>query len=86
MKPEKQQSSLSVDSVSTGDTVTLIEDKFLRIAAEIVSMVLAGYKGEISVRLWNDTLAHGKYNSVCTVIFREPGACLLYTSRAHETS
>ena len=74
MKPEKQQSSLSVDSVSTGDTVTLIEDKFLRIAAEIVSMVLADYKGEISVRLWKDTLAYGKYNSACTVIFREPGA------------
>ena len=74
MKPEQQQSSLSVDSLSAGDTVTLIEDKFLSIAAEIVSMVLAGYKGEISVRLWNDTLAHGKYNSACTVIFREPGA------------
>ncbi|GMR21118.1 MAG: C17 cyclopropane fatty acid synthase CfaB [Gammaproteobacteria bacterium] len=62
-----------------GDALTVIpatasENSFSVIGHEIITKILAGYRGGIAIRLWDGALAHGTFNAHCTVIFREPGA------------
>ncbi|HED18683.1 MAG TPA: class I SAM-dependent methyltransferase [Gammaproteobacteria bacterium] len=49
-------------------------DSLSKIGAEIVAKILAGYRGDIAVRLWDGTLAQGNLDAPCTVVFRKPGA------------
>lgn len=44
------------------------------VGVDIVSVVLADYRGDIAIRLWDGTLAQGKRDAPCTLVFREPGA------------
>ncbi len=39
----------------------------------IVSILLAGYAGNVSVQLWDGSLAAGDENSGCRLVFRQPG-------------
>ncbi|MFV2005776.1 MAG: class I SAM-dependent methyltransferase [Gammaproteobacteria bacterium] len=61
-----------VDIVQQGSTAALHTDKNARLGSEIISTIMAGYTGEVAIRLWNGTLAHGSFNAPCTLIFRSP--------------
>ncbi len=54
-------------SVASRDSLELI-------STNIISTVLADYRGDIAVRLWDGTLVQGKPDAPCTIVFREPGA------------
>ena len=62
------------DGALTGGPATASGDRHSIIGREIVSKILAGYRGGIAIRLWDGTLAHGTYDAPCTVIFKDPGA------------
>lgn len=57
-----------------GCQATVPRDGSASVGVDIVSAVLAGYRGEIAVRLWDGTFAHGNPHASCTIVFREPGA------------
>ncbi len=54
------------------DTVAV--DRIPVIGRSIVSTILAGYVGDIAVRLWDGTLAYGASRASCIIVLREPGA------------
>ncbi len=60
--------------VHTGIAAEAARDRYAKAGTRIVSTVLAGYTGDIAVRLWDGTLAQGHLDAPCTVVFREPGA------------
>ena len=62
------------ESVSTGGSAVRSENDPGLIGADIVSAVLADYRGNIAIRLWDDTLVQGQRDAPCTLVFREPGA------------
>jgi len=62
------------DTVSTGGPAVVSENSPGLIGADIISTVLADYRGDIAIRLWNGTLAQGQPDAPCTLVFREPGA------------
>lgn len=43
------------------------------IGADIVSIILADYHGDVAVRLWDSRLVQGRPDASCTLVFREPG-------------
>lgn len=49
-------------------------NEYSKIGTEIISAVLADYVGEVAVKLWDGTLAHGNRGARCTIIFKVPGA------------
>jgi len=49
-------------------------DSLSKIGTEIVAKIMAGYRGDIAIRLWDGTLAQGALDAPCTVVFRKPGA------------
>ncbi len=44
------------------------------IGTDIVTTLLNGYTGNLAIRLWDGSLAHGAHDAPCTIIFHEPGA------------
>jgi len=60
--------------VPTDHATTVSGDGHAEIGAEIVSKILAGYSGDIAVRLWDGTFVQGTCATPCIVVFREPGA------------
>jgi cyclopropane-fatty-acyl-phospholipid synthase len=62
------------DIVVTGGRAIAPRERFRLIGADIVSVVLEDYRGDIAVRLWDGTLARGSVDAACTLVFREPGA------------
>lgn len=74
MESTRQKSNSSQAAIRTNVLNTVSGDGFSDIGAEIISSVLADYRGGIAIRLWNGRIAHGKCDAPCTVVFREPGA------------
>ena len=62
------------DVVPGGSPVAASENVVAGIGREIVAKILAGYSGDVAIRLWDGTLAQGAFDASCTVIFRAPGA------------
>jgi len=62
------------DVVSAGSPGTVSRDSAELISANIISAVLADYRGDIAVKLWNGTLVQGALDAPCTIVFKEPGA------------
>ncbi|GMR07083.1 MAG: C17 cyclopropane fatty acid synthase CfaB [Gammaproteobacteria bacterium] len=70
---EKKFNALQTTAL-TGVSATSTSDSLSKIGAEIVSTLLADYRGDIAIRLWDGTLAHGTFDAPCTVVFKKPGA------------
>ena len=62
------------ETVLTGSSAVRLEDDTGLIGTAIISTVFADYRGNIAVRLWDDTLVQGQQDAPCTLVFREPGA------------
>ncbi len=60
--------------VLSGADHSMARDNFSKIGAEIISKILAEYRGKIAVRLWDGSFAYGAFDAPCTIIFKEPGA------------
>jgi len=73
MKSTQQNTNPLRNSLLTGIPVTVPGDSLSEIGADIISIVLAGYKGDTAFRLWDGTLARGAFDAPCTVVLKEPG-------------
>jgi len=74
MTSTQQKFNLLRDAAPTGVPATSTGGSLSTIGADMVSTILADYRGAIAIRLWDGVLAHGSFDAPCTVIFREPGA------------
>jgi cyclopropane-fatty-acyl-phospholipid synthase len=70
---EKKFHSLQ-DVTVIGGGGTVPRDRLSKIGADIISTILADYRGAVAIRLWDGRLAHGSFDASCTVVFRQPGA------------
>ena len=62
------------DTVSTGGPAVAPGNNLALIGLDIISVVLADYRGDIAIRLWDGALAQGQPGAPCTLVFKEPGA------------
>ncbi len=74
MTATQQKENSFQNVVLTGIPALAPGDSLAKIGADIVSTVLADYKGDIAFRLWDGSLAHGAYDAPCAVVINEPGA------------
>lgn len=62
------------DTASTDGPAVVSVNSPAPIGVDIISIVLADYRGNIAIRLWDGTLAQGHHGAPCTLVFKEPGA------------
>lgn len=74
MNTTQQKTNPSRNATITGILPASPSESISTIGADIVSTILTGYGGDVAVRLWDGTLAHGVFDAGCTIIFKQPGA------------